>query len=168
MERFHDEFLPYQHALREVSSPELERVLLMVYTRFCAKHPEDFRLLLAEGAADSERSRWLVEKHLRCYRNFYNCVGERGEIDKEEVEAISALAFTGAAATIFAVPALCRSLFVVQATDARTETLVVHVKARVGVLLPGLIREVTAELEKAGRVTDRYRAAPLPLSIEMS
>jgi AcrR family transcriptional regulator len=167
MDRFHDEFQPYQHALREVSAGERQRVLLMVFTRFCAKHPEYFRLLLGEGAADSDRSRWLIE-HLRRHQNFYNRLGDPNEALEEEVEAISTFAFTGGAATIFAVPTLCQSLFGIRAKDERTETLMVHVMARVGMLLPGLIEEVTNELEKRGAVAERNPATPLTVSTERS
>lgn len=141
MARFHDEFVPYQETFREVSAAERERVLLMVFTRFCAKHPEYFRLLVIEGDIESERTTWFVEQHLRPSIAFFNRVVGRGEIKRSADDLIAHFAFMGAAATIFAVPSFSRMLFGVDPGDPRFLDMFVHVAARLGTLLPQLVED---------------------------
>ena len=47
--------------------PPRERLarLLGDFVRFAARHPELHRFMLQEGAGESERLRWLVERHVR-------------------------------------------------------------------------------------------------------
>jgi TetR/AcrR family transcriptional regulator len=147
MARFHDEFVPYQDTFREVSAAERERVLLIVFTRFCAKHPQYFRLLIIEGDVDSERTAWLVEEHLRPAIAFFNRVAGREMGVSSAVDLISHFAFMGVAATIFAMPSFSRLMFGLEPADPRFQDMFVHVAARVGTLLPQLADEAL----RAGR-----------------
>jgi TetR/AcrR family transcriptional regulator len=141
MARFHDEFVPYQETFREVSPAERERVLLIVFTRFCAKYPQYFRLLVLEGDVESERTSWFVEQHLRPTIAFFNRVVGRPMGESAGSDLVAHFAFMGTAAMVFAVPAFSRMMFGVEPTDPGFLDVFVHVAARVGTLLPQLFED---------------------------
>ena len=41
------------------------RLLIYFFVRYSARHPEQMRLMVQEGKADSERTEWLVDRHLK-------------------------------------------------------------------------------------------------------
>jgi AcrR family transcriptional regulator len=111
MDRFHDEMSRYQDVLRVVSPQERGRVLVRVLVRFAAKYPEYFRLVLLEGAEQTERSKWIAEEHVRRHIDFFHRLAGTGGMQDSEQEAIAYYALLGAASTVFAVPEQCRQLF---------------------------------------------------------
>jgi AcrR family transcriptional regulator len=111
MDRFHDEMSRYQDVLRVVSPQERGRVLVRVLVRFAAKYPEYFRLVLLEGSAETERSKWIAEEHVRRHIDFFHRLAGTGGMQDSEQEAIAYYALLGAASTVFAVPEQCRQLF---------------------------------------------------------
>lgn len=117
MDRFHDEMARYQDVLRVVTPRERGRVLVRVLVRFAARFPEYFRLVLMEGSAETERSRWLAEEHVRRHIAFFHRLAGTGGIRDSEQEAIAYYALLGAASTVFAVPAQCRQLFGLDPAD---------------------------------------------------
>jgi AcrR family transcriptional regulator len=117
MERFHDEMARYSDVLRVVSPRERGRVLMRVLVRFAGKFPEYFRLLLMEGSAETERSRWLADEHVRRHIEFFHRLAGTGGMPDSREEAIAFYALLGAASTVFAVPAQCRQLFGLDPAD---------------------------------------------------
>jgi TetR/AcrR family transcriptional regulator len=41
------------------------RLLLIYFVRYAARRPEQMRLMIQEGKADSPRMKWLVDRHIR-------------------------------------------------------------------------------------------------------
>jgi TetR/AcrR family transcriptional regulator len=105
----------YREFLPLVSPEERGRVLLRIYVRFVAKHPEFFRLLILEGESKTERAKVLVEQYLRRLIDFFHRVTEE-QAPTGEKAAIDYFVFAGAASMIFAAPAQCELLFGVDPT----------------------------------------------------
>ncbi|MHB8696289.1 MAG: TetR/AcrR family transcriptional regulator [Solirubrobacteraceae bacterium] len=115
MEEFEAEWARYREFLPLVSAQERGRVLLRIYVRFVAKHPEFFRLLLLHGESETERAKVLVERYLRRLVEFFHRVSGEEEPSGEQA-AIDHFMFVGAASMIFATPAQCELLFGVDPT----------------------------------------------------
>jgi TetR/AcrR family transcriptional regulator len=115
MEEFEAEWSRYRDFLPLVSPEERGRVLMRIYVRFVAKHPEFFRLLLLHGESQTERAKVLVERYLRRLVEFFHRVSGEEEPSPEQA-AIDHFTFVGAASMVFAVPAQCELLFGVDPT----------------------------------------------------
>jgi TetR/AcrR family transcriptional regulator len=121
MDRFHAEMTSYRDVLWMVSPAERERLLLKIYTRFVAKNPEFFRILVAEGSSCSPRSELLATR-LRATLDFFDEVADRkDDFRRPEDAAMSYYLFVGAASVLFAVPAQCKYLFGVEPDDSLLE-----------------------------------------------
>lgn len=117
MQRFHDEMARIHRNLADVSSDERARVLLKVYVRFVAHHPEFTRLTVMSGDDDSERMRWMVDTWIRPNQEFFNRMSGAGQTGEAELEAMWRYAFVGAASLIFTVPVEARLLYGVDPRD---------------------------------------------------
>jgi AcrR family transcriptional regulator len=116
MGEFEREWSRYRDLLPLVSPQERQRVMMRVYVRFVAKHPEFFRLLVLEGDSRTDRAKVLVDQYLRRLIDFFHRVSGETPSDPEQA-AIDLYTFTGAASMIFAAPAQCRFLFGVDPTS---------------------------------------------------
>lgn len=58
-------------ALVDADSPTRLRLLIYYYVRYAAEHPEQMRLMIQEGKADSPRMTWLVDRHIQPLYEFY-------------------------------------------------------------------------------------------------
>lgn len=47
------------------------RLLIYYFVRYSAEHPEQMRLMVQEGKADSPRMEWLVDRHIRPLYEIY-------------------------------------------------------------------------------------------------
>lgn len=154
MARFHDEFVPYQHALREVSASERARVLYMVYARFCAKYPSYFRLIVMEGAVDSERTQWLANTHIRPHNAFFDRVVGRTPLEPPEAEALSYFGWVGATAALSAAGGLAHAMFGIDPREEPLASLMPKLAAQLGALIPELVAGLVEESERTnGRDT---------------
>jgi AcrR family transcriptional regulator len=116
MEKFHAEMERYRDFLPLVSASERGRVLLKIFVRFVAAHPQFFRLLVLEGESRSERGKKLVDQYLRPLVDyFYRQTG--ADPPTGEQAAIDHFMWVGAASMIFATPGQCEFLFGVDPTD---------------------------------------------------
>jgi hypothetical protein len=79
-------------------------------------------------------------------------------VELTEPDVVSHLAFTGLAATVFAVPALSRMLFGADPTDPAFLDMFVHVSSRVGQLLPQLVAEAVALQQGSSQALPRKGA----------
>jgi AcrR family transcriptional regulator len=135
MDRFHDEFERYRKILPDLPRPERQRVLYTVYARFSVNHPEYFRLLMLEGQAESERSRWLVDAHIRPALDFFNRVGGRPPSPQgAPADAIAYFLIIAAAASAPSMPALPRLLFGVDPDDSAVSEHFVRAVAELGMV----------------------------------
>ncbi len=52
------------------------RVRLLIYflVRYAALHPEQMRLMVQEGKTDSDRTKWLVDRHIAPLYEFFSAV----------------------------------------------------------------------------------------------
>ena len=116
MAEFERELSRYREFLPLVSADERGRVLVRIYVRFVAKHPEFFRLLVLEGESRTRRAKELVDEYLRRLIDFFHRVTGEEEPPTPEQAAIDHFVFTGAASMIFASPAQCEFLFGVDPT----------------------------------------------------
>jgi AcrR family transcriptional regulator len=121
MERFHAEMTSYREVLRLVSPDERERLLLKIYVRFAAKHPEFFRMLVVEGSSYSERAEWIATQLRQTLEFFDDVTGRHDDFRDAGSAAMSYYLFIGAASMLFAVPAQCKYLFGVEPDDDMLE-----------------------------------------------
>ena len=111
MGRFHDEFQEQQRFLADVSPHERARVLMKVYVRFAARHPEYTRLLVLSGDQDSERVRWMVDTWIKANFAFFNRISGTGAKVASRYEAMAVYAFIGASSMLFTLPVEARMVF---------------------------------------------------------
>lgn len=125
-------------ALKEVLDPasgvdpiQQRRNLIRQMVYFSAAHPEFIRFMLEQEKENNERSRWLVETHLRpMYERFADVMGEITRLDLPH--AIYAIA--GAAGLIFCAPNECEQL---TGVDPRTETAIKrHAEYLANIMVP--------------------------------
>lgn len=108
-ELYYDELMTLREALRDVSRRERARAFLMAYTRFNAKHPELFRILVMEGHVKSERSERLAQQLRRGVHLFREFTELTGPIQTDD--AILIYLIMGAAGTAFATSAYRENAF---------------------------------------------------------
>lgn len=117
MAEWEQEWDRYREFLPLVSAEERSRVLVRIYVRFVAKHPEFFRLLVLEGESRTQRAKLLVDEYLRRLVDFFHRVTGEDEPPSPEDAAIDHFMFTGAASMIFAASAQCELMFGVDPTS---------------------------------------------------
>ncbi len=117
MGRFHDEMDQQRRNLADVSPHERAKVLLKVYVRFVARHPEYTKMLMLAGSDDSERVRWMVETWIRPNQSFFNRVSNQTEEGASHLEAFSVYAFMGAASMLFTLPVEARAVYGLDTTS---------------------------------------------------
>ncbi len=118
MGRFHDEMDQQRRNLADVSPHERAKVLLKVYVRFVARHPEYTRMVMLAGSDDSERVRWMVDTWIRPNQAFFNRMTNQTEQGASRVEALSVYAFMGAASMLFTLPVEARMVYGLDTEDA--------------------------------------------------
>lgn len=110
IDRFRDDLARYEDVMRDVSPPERVRVMLKAVVRFTARCPELFRLVVLHGNDFSERTEWLAREHLApIFRGFQRAAGTEGGLPEDEV--LQLFTFMGAAATVWAIPAVSHYVF---------------------------------------------------------
>jgi AcrR family transcriptional regulator len=107
--RFTDEVMSLRSALRDVSPGERARALIMAYTRFCARYPQFFRILILEGQVKSERSEHLADHVMRSIDIFREVTDLSGPPGADE--AIVIFQIIGASGALFASGFICETLF---------------------------------------------------------
>ena len=123
------------------------------FVRFAARHPELNRILVHEATADSDRLRWLVDRHVRplydAIRDLWQHLRDAGiaaPVDAESVHYI----IVGAGSLPFVNAPEARLLTGTEPTDAAwVET---HADGIVATLLPGLTTTPQPTGGRAGRV----------------
>ena len=110
---FRDAFLARAQMLSDADPRSRLRLLVYFFVRYSAEHPDQMRLMVQEGKAESPRTDWLVERHLRpLYALFESMVSEAQETgalpDTPVVHLFYAL--IGATSLIFAHAPECRTL----------------------------------------------------------
>lgn len=99
---------------------ELRRETIRQLVRFNAEHPEFFRFMMQNGSQNNDRSRWLVDTHLRpFFKQFSELMGS-GIPEDDLPHAFYVLA--GAAGTIFSAPNECKRLTGITATTRNAIT----------------------------------------------
>ncbi len=101
-------------SMQEVFSPpasveplQQKRNLIRQMVYFSAAHPEFIRFMLEHEKENSDRSRWLVETHLRpMYKKFVHVMGDIPETDLPH----ALYTFAGASGLIFCAPNECKQL----------------------------------------------------------
>jgi AcrR family transcriptional regulator len=141
MAQFRAEFVAYQHTLRDLPPASRERIMLLVFARFCGKFPQFFRLLVLECHERTERAEWLISQHLLPAKNFFDRVSGRTVDPDPLAEAIAYFGFVGAAATLSAANTAGQLLFDVDATDEEVVESTAQAASRVGLLLTELERD---------------------------
>jgi AcrR family transcriptional regulator len=114
-----------------VEPREQQRNLIRQMVYFSAAHPEFIRFLLEHEKENNERSRWLVDTHLRpIYKQFVQVMGDIPKIDLPHALYI----FAGASGLIFCAPNECKQL---TGTDPRSkETIKRHADYLANLLVP--------------------------------
>jgi AcrR family transcriptional regulator len=135
------------------------------FVRFAAAHPELNRIMVHEGTEDSERLRWMVERHVRPLYDATRAIWQRlrdagiaAPIDAARVHYV----IVGAASLPFVNAPEARLLTGAEPADA--EWVEAHADGLVATLLPGLdARErqpPTRRMPRAPRPRDRGRSDP--------
>jgi AcrR family transcriptional regulator len=104
-----EELRSLRHALRDISSRERARALLMAYTRFTARRPEHFRIWMIEGHVKTERSERLADQLMRNVELFRDVTQISGPVQTDD--AIAIYQTIGAAGTLFASSAYSETMF---------------------------------------------------------
>lgn len=118
MGEFHDEMDRQRLNLADVSSHERAKVLMKVYVRFVARHPEYTRMLILAGTEDSERVRWMVDTWIKPNLSFFNRLSNQTETSPDSTnEALSNYAFVGAASMLFLLPVEAQMVWGLDTTD---------------------------------------------------
>ncbi len=118
-------FAKVNEALKDALSPdkaldplEAKRNLIRQSVYLCAAHPEFLRFMLEHGKENNERSRWIVDTHLRpLYQKFSEVMADIPQTELPHMLYI----LTGAAGLIFCAPNECKHL---TGTDPRTDTAI--------------------------------------------
>jgi AcrR family transcriptional regulator len=89
------------------------RLLLIFFVRYAARRPEQMRLMVQEGKADSARMRWLVDRHVRDpFGIFGSIIGkaiEEGIVPEASIVHYFYM-LVGASSLLFAVAPECKHL----------------------------------------------------------
>lgn len=64
-------------ATQNLSEVERYRCLIRNYVRYCARHPEHFRITIAETIRGGERLKWMVEKYVKEGQRSHIVMAER-------------------------------------------------------------------------------------------
>jgi TetR/AcrR family transcriptional regulator len=110
---FRDAFLARAEMLSDADPRSRLRLLIYFFVRYSAEHPDQMRLMVQEGKAESARTEWLVEHHLRpLYVLFGSLVCEAQEAGVLPDAPVVHLFYTliGATSLIFAHAPECRAL----------------------------------------------------------
>ena len=96
------------------------RELVHRYVRYCARHPEHVRIIVHESLRDSDRVRWMVERHTKrvhepFIRLFTRAI-EEGILPPAPMHSIMYI-LTSAAETMFALGAEVRHVYGVDVHD---------------------------------------------------
>ena len=89
------------------------RLLIYFFVRYAAQHPEQMRLMVQEGKADSPRAEWLVDRHIKpMYELFGALVCEAQEAGVLPQAPVVHLFYTliGATSLIFTHAPECKRL----------------------------------------------------------
>lgn len=129
-ELLYEELRSLREALRDVSRRERARAFLMAYTRFNAKHPEFFRILVMEGHVDNERSERLARQLRRGIQVFREFTELTGPVQTDD--AIIIYLIMGAAGTVFATSAYREETFGIPLEGADFVERVARTLAAVG------------------------------------
>jgi len=117
MGEFHQEMDQQRRNLADVSPHERAKVLLIVYVRFVARHPEDTKMLMLAGSDDSDRVRWMVDTWIRPNQVFFNRMTNQTEPGDSQLEALSVYAFMGAASMLFTLPIEAQAVYGLDTTS---------------------------------------------------
>lgn len=71
---FRSELTERGEVLRDADTHTRLRLLIYYFVRYAAEHPEQMRLMVQEGKADSPRMEWLVDQHIRPLYDFYSAL----------------------------------------------------------------------------------------------
>jgi len=107
-------FAMYEDSMKEVLSPVEStdprvqcRDMIRQLVYFNAAHPEFMRFMIEHGTENNERSRWLVDTHLRpMYQQFAHVMGDIPQDDLPHAFYIIA----GASGVIFCSPNECKGM----------------------------------------------------------
>ncbi len=69
---FREELELRAEVLADADSRTRMRLLIYFLVRYAALHPEQMRLMVQEGKADSHRTQWLVDRHIAPLYEFFN------------------------------------------------------------------------------------------------
>lgn len=105
-------FAMHDDSMKEVLSPvesidprEQRRNMIRQLVHFSAAHPEFMRFMIEHGTENNERSRWLVDTHLRpMFKQFAHVMGDVPKVDLPHAFYIIA----GASGVIFCSPNECK------------------------------------------------------------
>ncbi|MFZ1863936.1 MAG: TetR family transcriptional regulator [Polyangiales bacterium] len=89
------------------------RLFIYYFVRHAARHPEQMRLMVQEGKADSARMEWLVDRHVKELYEFYVglvCEAQRAGILPDVPVAHLYYILVGATSLIFTAAPECRRL----------------------------------------------------------
>lgn len=117
MSEFREEMDQQRRNLADVSSHERAQVLLKVYVRFVARHPEYTKMLMLAGSDDSERVRWMVDRWIGPNQAFFNRMTDQTEAGESHLEALSVYAFMGAASMLFTLPVEAQAVYGLDTTS---------------------------------------------------
>lgn len=114
-----------------VDSIQRRRNIIRQMVYFSAAHPEFMRFMLEQEKENNERSRWLVDTHLRpMYEKLVEVMGETAKLDMPHV----LYALAGAAGLIFCAPNECKQL---TGVDPRDESAIKrHAEILVNIMVP--------------------------------
>jgi TetR/AcrR family transcriptional regulator len=86
------------------------RLFIYYFVRYAARHPEQMRLMVQEGKADSHRMEWLVDRHLKRLYEFYSglvCDAQRAGVLPEGPAVHLYYILIGATSLIFTAAPEC-------------------------------------------------------------
>jgi len=109
-----------QWAAAERATPADLREFIHRYVRYCARHPEHVRITVHESLRDTERVRWITERHIKKVHEPFVRLFERSVEDGwlPDIPAISMLyILTSAAGTMFALGAEVRHVYGIDVHD---------------------------------------------------
>jgi len=117
MGEFREEMDQQRRNLADVSPHERAKVLLKVYVRFVARHPEYTKMLMLAGNDDSDRVRWMVDTWIRPNQAFFNRMTNQNEPGESHLEALSVYAFMGAASMLFTLRVEAQAVYGLDTTN---------------------------------------------------
>ena len=102
------EFAVVPEMITTLDAKSLAREAIRIFTRFSARHPELFRIMLSEAHVRDDRMHWLVDTYLQPLYDGFQTVIAPSMPDGTTPYAFYTV--VGAASTIFAVAPECRRL----------------------------------------------------------